>query len=368
LTARIAIVDPGSFVLPYDYQLVKALAELQGDAGGVDFFGSNTRYNAEFLDAMLELPHVTVHARAISQTVAARWRGALAYLGLLASLLGRARRYTTVNLQDSAFWPAELPVFFALRSKFVFTVHNAVPHAFAGVRHRPTQWLASLARSLVFVSDATRDDFMRRYGSAYRAKSSVLPHGLLPIAPQLGATRYDAAAQPRSLVFWSTVRRYKGVELFADFARSPALRRRGLTLEVYGAWDAELHGLREELIALGVAVHDEYLGAARLQELLATDAVFLLPYQHASQSGALYSLLNHGRVFICSDVGDLGAFMRRFDLEGLLLEERSAEAVEACLTYLDANRDAVVAAFMRAQQALQWNRLLAESGQAYRAA
>jgi len=243
-----------------------------------------------------------------------------------------------VNLQFSGFWPAELVVFFLLKSKFVFTVHNAVPHGFSGLQHRPTQRLASIARSLVFVSDATRDDFMRRYGETFRGKSSVLPHGLLPIAPQLGAVGYSACAAPRSLVFWGTVKPYKGVELFAELARSDEIRRRGLSLAIYGAWADELRSLHEELTGLGVAVHDEYLGEAQLLESLGQDAVFLLPYRQASQSGALYSLLNHGRVFICSDVGDLGAFMRAHGLEGLLLKERSARAVEDCLRFLDENR------------------------------
>ncbi len=362
LSSRLAIVDPGSFILPYDFQLVKALA---GQGRSVDFYGSKTRYNAEFLQAMPSLSGVTARAGSISSTVASRWRGALAYVALLATLLWNAPRYATINLQFSGFWPAEWLVFFLLRRKFVFTVHNAVPHGFAGLRHRPTERLASLARSLVFVSQATHDDFMQRYGDAFRAKASVLPHGLLPVAPQCEAVPYDTSMRPRSLVFWSTVKPYKGVELFADLARSDEIRERGLSLAVYGAWSGELRDLREELIGLGVAVHDEYLDEAQLLDLLAQDAVFLLPYQNASQSGALYSLLNHGRVFICSDVGDLGEFMRRYGLEGLLLKDRSAQALLDCLDHLEMHREEVVEAFRRAQQAFSWPRLMREAGQAY---
>ena len=363
MAERIAIVDPGSFILPYDYQLVKALAE-RGE--GVDFYGSTTRYNGEFLDAMRQLRGVTVHARAVSSSVAARWRGALAYAGLLAALLWHSRRCAIVNLQFSGFWPAEWFVFFWLRRKFVFTVHNAVPHGFVELQHPPTRRLASLARALVFVSESTRDDFMRRYGESFRAKASVLPHGLLPVVPQQGTTGYSVTMKPRSLVFWSTVKPYKGVELFGELARAGEIQRRDLSLAIYGAWAPELGGLRSELAGLGIAIHDGYLDHAQLQSLLAQDAVFLLPYQQASQSGALYSLLNHGRLFICADVGDLGAFMRRFGLQGLLLKDRSAGAVVECLDFLDANRAAVALAFNRAQQALRWDRLLADAGQAYR--
>lgn len=363
MTDRIAIVDPGSFILPYDFQLVKALAE---GGRGVDFYGSTTRYNGEFLDAMRRLPGVVVRARAISSSVAGRWQGAIAYMLQLAALLWHARRYATVNLQFSGFWPAEWLVLALLRRKFVFTVHNAVPHGFSGLQHGATLRLARLARALVFVSESTRDDFLRRYGEAFRARSSVLPHGLLPVAPQAGVVSYAAQAPLRSLVFWSTVKPYKGVELFGELAQSGAIRQRGLSLAIYGAWAPELLGLRQQLVGMGVSIHDEYLGQAELLGLLSQDVVFLLPYQQASQSGALYSLLNHGRLFICADVGDLGAFMRRYGQEGLLLQDRSAASVLQCLAFLDAHRATVAEAFTRAQQALRWDRLLAEAGQAYR--
>jgi hypothetical protein len=346
LSSRIAIVDPGSFILPYDFRLVRSLAR-QGQQ--VDFYGSHTRYNGEFLEAMKALPGVRVIAAGISSTVAPRWRGALAYVGLLLRLLMNAGRYDSIHLQFSGFWPAEWLVMGLLRRRFVYTVHNAVPHGFTGEQHAPTLRLARLARSLVFVSEATRDDFMRRYGEGLRHKSEVRPHGLLPVTPESPVVPYTAVGRPEALVFWSTVKPYKGVELFADLARSPAIQARGLSLEVFGAWDDSLLPLARELQFLGVKVMDGYLPEAELLALLGREVVFVLPYQAASQSGAMYALLNHGRVFICSDVGDLGAFMRRYELEGLLLKDRTAESVERCLQYLEANRETVMAAFAKAQ-------------------
>jgi len=360
---RIAIVDPGSFVLPYDFQLVQALAH---DGREVDFYGSTTRYNGELIDAMSGLPGVRVWARPISRSVAPRWRGALAYAAQLVSLLRHAGGYRTVNLQFIGFWPLDWLVFGSLRRRFVFTVHNAVPHGFDGERHAPTQRLATLARTLVFVSEASRDDFLRRYGEAFRSKSQVLPHGLMPATPQSAVQPYRPMATPRRLVFWSRVQPYKGVELFRDLARADSVRERGLSLAVHGAWSPELADLREELAGLGVALDDRYLDDERLLALLsAPDTVFLLPYLRATQSGALYTLLAHGRVFFCTDTGDLGAFMRRFGLEGLLLTERSVAGVLRCLDFLAAHPVEVAEGFNRAQQALRWDRLLAGAPRAY---
>ncbi|MGZ5184439.1 MAG: glycosyltransferase [Caldimonas sp.] len=359
---RVALVDGGSFVLPYDYQLARALT---GQGIEVDFHGSLTRYNGEFLAAMKDLPGATVHARAVSGTVAPRWRGALVYLALWLGVWRWRDRYAAVNLQFSALWWLELPFLWALRDRLVFTVHNAVPHGFAGRCHAPTERIARLARTLIFVSRFSHDDFIARYGERFRARSRVVEHGLSPVVPGLPPVPYAAVGRPEALVYWSTVKPYKGVELFVELARSPRIRAVGLGLEIYGAWASELHGLRDEIAALGVRVEDGFLAAPRLLQLLARNVVFVLPYREISQSGALFSLLHHGKVFICADVGDLGEFMRRFGLDALLLKERSADAVADCLDRLAEDEPAIVRAFQAAQDASAWSITAAGVAAAY---
>ncbi len=353
---KVAIVDGGSFVLPTDYQLAKVLAE-QGIE--VDFFGSRTRYNGEFLAAMKTLPGVVVREYSVSGSVAPRWRGVVAYGRLLVDLWRGRRRYDAIDLQFSAWWPIELPLWWALRKRLVYTVHNAVPHGFAGRRHAPTERIARLARSLVFVSRFSHEDFMARYGEAFRARSQVFTLGLSPVVPGLAPVPYAPAGRPEALVYWSTVKPYKGIELFAELARSPRIRALGVGLEIYGAWAPELKDLRDEIVALGVRVDDGFLDASRLLQLLSRNVVFILPYREATQSGALFSLLHHGRVFICADVGDLGDFMRRFGLEALLMKARSADAVAACLERLAADEDGIARAFQAAQDASAWTRTTA---------
>lgn len=358
----IVVLDGASSVLPYDFQLVAALA---ASGRAVRFCGSRTAYNGELLNAMRCLPGVAVDAAGVSGTVAPRWRGALAYLGLLLRVLWHGRRAELVNLQFSVAGPLECLFLAPLRGKLVLTLHNAVPHGHGDGPHLPTEWLARLARRLVFVSVATRDDFLRRYGEGWCAKATLLPHGLLPVAPGQPSTPLAAlAAAPSALVFWSNVKPYKGVELFEALAQSPAVAARGLALQVFGRWDG-LAELQQRLRALGVAVTDRYLTNDELLVLFAQSVVFLLPYRQASQSGVLYTLLHHGCVFICSNTGDLGAFMRRFGLDGLILREHSAPAVLDCLDWLAAHRDQVADGLRRAQAEMGWTSLLADHPEAY---
>lgn len=363
---HIAVVDGGSFVLPYVHELVMALHR-RGHR--VTVYASHTRYNPEFLEALRTVPGVEVVAAAVSGSVAPRWRGVPAYLGLLWTLWRRRARYDTVDLQFPVLWPLELPLWRALGRRFVMTVHNAVPHGHAGRRHRPTAWTAGAARALVFASEATRRDFLQRYGPTWAALATVMPHGLLPLAPGEAPVPAHVPAHVRTLVYWSTVKPYKGVELMGALARSPAVQARGLALEVHGRWAPELQPLRGELQALGVHVDDRYLDAPALRALFARDdVVFLLPYRAASQSGALYTLVHQGACVLCTDAGDLGDFMRRHGLGELLLDDATPGAVLAALDRLQARPEAWQRAWAAAQQASGWDQALAAAAAVYDAA
>lgn len=352
---RIAVVDGASFVLPYDLQLVCALAR----AGApVSFFGSETRYNGHLLERMRTQAGAELHTARVSRSVAPRWVGVPAYLGLLWRLWRQRRRYTIVNLQFAPAGWLELPLWWLLRRQLVLTVHDPVPHDHAARRHGPTGALASWARHVVFASPFARNEFLRRYGTRHAAKCVVMPHGLLPLDASEAPHPPQALHQPQALVFWGNVDAYKGVDLFEALAADPRLRRRGLRLEVHGRWTPALRPLAARLTEAGVEVHDRFLDDDALRALMARPVLFLLPYRRASQSGALYALLHQGCTMLCSDVGDLGDFMRRHGLPELLLSERSAQAVLDAIDRLAAASADVQRKLRLAQQSCDWDEAL----------
>lgn len=359
---RIAVVDGASFVLPYDLQLVSALVRA---GAAVEFFGSRTRYNGDLLDAMARLPGVTLHLADVSSSVAPRWRGVPAYLGLLWRLWRARARFDRINLQFAPAGWLELPCWGLLRSRLLLTVHDPVPHAHRARRHGPTAWLARRARQLVFASAYARDEFLRRYGARHAARAVLMPHGLLPVRPGEPPRVPRLPLPPQALVFWGVVEPYKGVDLFEALAADPGWRRLGVPLEVHGRWAASLQPLAQRLRALGVTVVDGYLDAAALERLLARPVIFLLPYRRASQSGALYTLLHAGCTMLCSDTGDLGDTLRRHGLQALLLRDRSPAAVVEALERLRQDPGAVQAALRHAQQAADWDAALQAAADAY---
>jgi glycosyltransferase involved in cell wall biosynthesis len=355
---HIAIVDGASFVLPYDHGLIGGLVRR---GWRVTLFCSETRYNAEFLDA---LPAgVQVRRFAVSRTAAPRWRGAWNYLRLWAEVRRRRAEFDAVNLQFSILWPLERWFLRRLRERFVFTLHNPVPHGFAGERHGPTAQALALAARVVFISAASRADAERRYGPLPHA--AVLPHGLVPVSAGDAPVPYAEAPPPQALVVWGNVAPYKGLELLLELARDAAWRTQGLPLELHGRFEPGLERLRNDLVAAGVTVVDRFLSADELRALTARPVVFLLPHRRATQSGALYTLLHRGCRVLCADSGDLGDFMRRHGLGPLLLADRTPAAVLTALDRLRADPTRWTAAFAAAQRSADWDASLAGAEEAY---
>lgn len=349
---RLAIVDFGSFVLPYDFYLVTALAERDCS---VIFFASETRFNPEFLDALRSHCRVEVVSRPVSRSVSGRTRALTSYMGLLWSIWSRRRDYDFVNLQFCARWQAEIPLFWMLRKKLIFTVHNAVPHDFRGRRYWPYGLMAGFARELWFLSRATAEEFYQRYSDRFRRKANIVPMGTIGVSPESPVTPYRLPSRLEGIAYWSTVKPYKGIELMLALAQDRGATEGGSRLEVHGRWDAELQPIRQDLIRHGVQAEDKYLSTEELQQLLTRDLVFLLPYRTASQSAALYTLLHHGRLFLTTDVGDLGDFMRRFGLAELILSSPTVESVRRCMAWLTENLPYAVERFAEAQRAMSWD-------------
>jgi hypothetical protein len=313
---RVAIVDGGSFVLPYDYQLAETLAAPASRSSSTARAPATTASSSRRCGAC---PASTVHDAALSRTVAPRWRGVLGYLALWLGLWRRRREFDAINLQFSAAWPLELPFLLGPAEQAVFTVPQRGaarlrrPSPCADRADRPARAHARLRQPLL----ARRLPRPLRRGVSRQARLFGL--GRTPVVPGLPPVPYRPAPPPEALVYWSTVKPYKGVELFAELARSQRIRDAGVGLEIHGAWAPELAALQ------GRARRPRRADRRRLSRRAGRCCASSRATSSSScrtarrRSRALFSLLHHGRVFLCSDVGDLGDFLRRFGLEALLL-------------------------------------------------
>lgn len=356
---RFALVDFGSHVVFYDYYLARGMIELGHQ---VLYFGSETKFNNEYLVALRNEKGCSVVSKPVSRSVSSCWRGFFAYLSLVWDVWHRRNEYDRVNLQFCTIWPVEIILFWLLRKKFIYTVHNAVPHDFSGNSYWPFRLLAHLAEEIWFPSEATAESFYHRYSQSFRSKGKVVQVGTMGAYPACILSPYKLQKQIEGVAYWSNIKPYKGIELMLDLIRRRAAFKGNDVIEVYGLWSKELRPIRDEIRLLNGHVEDRFLSSDELTLLLSRDLVFLLPYKSASQSGALYTLLHHGRLFMATDVGDLGAFLRRFGLEGLILEDATVESVDQCMAWLNVNLPYAIARFTAAQSELSWSNSLLAAG------
>jgi len=351
---KIAVIDIGSHVLPYDYHLIKALVE---DGKVVRYYGSNTKYNVEFIGRLKAMLSVDLILRDVSSSVANRFVNVFMYLLLLIEIWRDRKCHDVIIVQFCVSWFMELPLYFFLRKKLIFIVHNPIPHGYRGKRYLPYLFLANMAQKLWFPSEYSSVDFLSRYGENFKRKSVVVKHGLLALFPDNKPKPYIPIEKFEGYCYWSTVKPYKGVELMKELLESSTIRLK-FSIEIYGLWDKSLYQMRDKLVSMGAKVEDCYLSVIELHDLLSRKLVFLLPYISASQSGALYTLLHEGCFFFATDVGDLGDFLRKYRLEGMILKNRDVESVERCMMYLENNMQYVVDALKKAQVDHEWSKIV----------
>lgn len=349
---QIAVIDIGSHVLPFDYHLLKALQHV---GHSVSFFGSTTRYNIEFLQSLESDSDIDVYSFNISRSITTLTKALWDYLRLIYTLWNMRNNYDRIVLQFPVIWPLEFILFFFMRDKFIFTMHNAVPHNHQLKPYLPFRFMATIAKEIWFPSKATAHTFYNIYGSHYRLKGRIVQHGTMSVHPCIQPTPYIAPVSIEGLAYWGNIKPYKGIELFRDLVKAKQKSVTNLHIEIHGSWSKELHKIRDEIISYGLMLEDKFLTENELSALLSRNLIFVLPYKNASQSGALYTLLHHGRLFIASDTGDLGDFLRSYGLDNLILRDLTIESVDLCVNWLLNNIDETIKKLKTAQLEMSWS-------------
>ncbi|MNG80547.1 hypothetical protein D3C73_217850 [compost metagenome] len=326
---RIAVVDPASYTLQYDYFFLKSLSE----NFVIDFYCSNSIFNSEYLNEISELINVNVICYDISN--ANKITGGLNYVRMLFDILKNKSLYQRINLQWSIVPSLDILFSLLIRKKLVMTFHNAIPHDYNNKVYLPFKLIARIAKRIMFVSQYTKDVFIDSYGAAFNAKSLVMNLGVMPVTNNGNGIykRYDIP--PKRIVFWGNIKPYKGLDFILESADK--LFSAGYTVEVYGKFDIGLKFLSSELEKKGCTVRDTYLPIEEVQELLSENIILILPYKAASQSGVMYNALHYSTIFISTSVGETCQFLRASGLKELTFDYGSVDQLMNTLKYVDEN-------------------------------
>lgn len=354
---KIAVVDPASHVLPYDFFYIE---ELVKRGYSVEFYGSYTAYNADYLDALRTLD-VPVHLYRISRTSAPRWRALVNYSLLLVHLL--LGRYRWIHFQAGIAIFLELPFLMLLRKRIIRSVHDDVPHGSNRRIDLSLLLFAVLARRLVFLSQFVMRRFARNYPEKIYRKGILIPHGITPIGKSPNEAIINLTTLERAVVFVGRVQRYKGIEIFEHLVEK--LKGEELAFEIHGKWDSSLSGTKARLADLGVIIRDTYLSHDDLSSLLMRRPIFILPYTGGSQSGVFYALLAYSHLMVASTACDSGEVLGQISGVRLTFSPGDATGAAEAIRQVLARHEQASIAIQHIRDKHRWDVAMLQIGRIY---
>ena len=312
---KVAMLDPSLFTGRYDDSLCAALA---AQGAQVTLLGrpmrptdaiapQGYRYRPHFFRRSEALRDRLGEGRAFRLAKAAEYG--------LACALGDLRLLTqadVVHVQWLPLGPADRLMLKRLagRVALVHTVHNAdAYHADAGVQGRGYRALLDGFDALIVHGDTTRAALVGQ-GIA-PARIHVTPHPPMRLARATQAD-LDAVPQPMlpRLLFFGTIRPYKGVDVLVDACIFLWRQGHGFELVIAGKPFIDMMPMIEAVARAGFAdrlVTDlGFLTEGRLDAHMARADMIAFPYRHIDSSGAFLSALHHGKAMVTSDAGMFG--------------------------------------------------------------
>lgn len=348
---KVCIVDMSSQVLPYTWGLTK---KLRSNGVDVDYMGSKTLYNSEFLDYIVSDSKESKLFSISSSLRVGYVKRSISLISFYYLLFKSAKKYDSLIIQFPSVFIFDLMFFLTYGSKVSYIIHNSAPHSKSGRMHLPTFLLAVLANKLLFLTNHVKEEFFSLYPMISSVKAVVSGHGLIPISPGDTPSDFPNSLNDKViLTYWGNVKPYKGVVPFAKYILSHFDDKLIQRLDVYGKVD---DSLREDVFALAsrnIHIHDGFLSSEEVKALFSGGRIFVLPYETASQSGILYTLLFYGQVFISSNVGDTARFLRENALSGLVYDINSPDTFYNALQYCISNYDEVVRKLRRARRGIE---------------
>lgn len=309
---KVAMGDPSLFTGRYDDSLCAALA-----AEGVEvtllgrpmratdaIMPQGYRYDARFFRRSEALRDRIGEGRAFRLLKAAEY-GLSCAMGDLNAFAGAE----VVHMQWLPLAPADRMMLRRLkgRTALVHTVHNAdAYHADAGVQGRGYRELLDMFDALIVHGGTTRAALERQGVDPARIHVTPHPPMRLATAGPDDLVQVPNAALPR-LLFFGTIRPYKGVDLLVEACLSLWRAGHRFELALAGKPFMDIAPLLDSVRTAGFGewlITDlGFLSERRLDANMAKADILVFPYRHIDSSGAFLSALHHGKAMVTSDAG-----------------------------------------------------------------
>ncbi|WP_037466252.1 glycosyltransferase family 4 protein [Sphingobium herbicidovorans] len=309
---KVAMVDPSLFTGRYDDSLCAALGEqgvevtlLARPMRSTDAITPNAyNYNPHFFRRSEALRGRLGEGRPFRLVKAVEYT-ATCTMGSLKALADA----DVAHFQWLPLAPADRLLLRRLKGRMplVHTVHNAdAYHADAGVQGKGYRALLDLFDALIVHGDTTRQALEAEGINSRDIHVAPHPPMRLAAAKPADLRGIPDAVVPR-LLFFGTIRPYKGVDILIDACLSLWGTGHRFELVIAGKPFMNIAPVLDRVRDAGFAdrlITDlGFLTESRLDAHMAKADAIIFPYRQIDSSGAFLSALHHGKTMVTSDVG-----------------------------------------------------------------
>lgn len=273
-----------------------------------------------------------------------------------------------IHVVSAHVWQIMLLPWLARRYRVVATLHDVTPHPGLDDTWRKRQEIKTLiARSQVlFVhSQSLKATLLARHPELLDAQVQVIPHGDYAFFTRW---RTGVPEEPATLLFFGRIRAYKGLDDLLEAYRHVLRQRPDAKLIIAG--EGSLEPWRSQLESLpGCEIHNHFIPDEEVSAFFERASVVVCPYTEASQSGVVPVAYAFAKPVVASNVGGLPDSVTD-GVTGLLTPPQSPEKLAAAL--LNVLNDPALrtrlgqAGHQKMLKDLNWDKIAAETGQAYR--
>jgi glycosyltransferase involved in cell wall biosynthesis len=288
---RVDVIDPSAYTPPYDHALCAALAAA----------GARVRLvtSAFAHGAVPRAQGYAVDERFYRGAPAAgRLRVPVKLARHVPDMLATARAAAdVVHFQWLAVQPLDALLLRAFRRPLVLTAHDVLPREPRPGQRAAQRRLYARADAVVVHSEHGRARLVGDLGVAAE-KVHVIPHGVLPLAPDGALPAELQPAEGPVALFFGLLRPYKGLDVLLEAWRGIA----GAELWVVGMPRMDTSVLRVAAPP-GVRFVERFVSDGELAALFRRADLVVLPYREIDQSGVLFTALGAGTPLVLSAVG-----------------------------------------------------------------
>ncbi|AUW58707.1 glycosyl transferase [Sphingobium sp. SCG-1] len=311
---KVAMIDPSLFTGRYDDSLCTAMG---GQGHEVTLYGRPLRSTDAIQPQLYKYSKRYFRfGEALRPLIGegAAFRAIKAAEYMADSLIGPKPAADVIHYQWLPFAPADRHILRRLEvagTPLVHTVHNASAyHGDAALQGRGYASLLDHFDQLIVHGGTTRDALVVQGVAADRI--AVVPHPPMRLA---AATEQSRAAVPHAalprLLFFGTIRPYKGLDLLIDACLSLWKSGARFELAIAGKPFMEIAPLLTTVTDAGFGDHLRtdlgFLEESRLTAWIESADLLAFPYRHIDSSGAFLSALHHGKATVCTDTGLFGS-------------------------------------------------------------